>query len=59
MLLATWVKAVTLGIELLFAPLHSRHLCHLLLYLALCGHVVEDIVEELQCPVQLTDALSW
>ena len=34
------------------ALLHGRHLCHLLLDLVLCGHVVEDVVQELQCPVQ-------
>ena len=32
--------------------LHSRHLCHLLLDLVLCGHVIEDVVQELQCPVE-------
>ena len=32
--------------------LHSRHLCHLLLDLVLCGHVIEDVVEELQRPVE-------
>ena len=33
--------------------LHGGHLGHLLLDLVLSGHVVEDVVQELECAVEL------
>ena len=39
--------------ELASALLHCGHLCNLLLNLVLCGHGIEDIVEELECSVEL------